>query len=558
MTILRIGHLTVGEKTKKGSSRELISDRSIEFKKGKIHFLVGPNGCGKTTLIRAVMHLLDRDIYDINGDIKLCGKKIWERDFSCLAPKAMRQFLLKHVGFINQDATGSIDKTTQIRNILEEKRALLSSAGVITQSGDIEQIFNSIVPENLRALRHSLFNKYPDELSGGQLQLINMIISLLGKPEMIIADEGFDCLDVFIRESVLKYLLQKVISKNLTLLIVCHDYHLIYRVKSLLSSVDAKLAHMLVHSFRVDHDMQMGRFFQLTCERLFQTLEKPLHQQESHREQDSIFIHRNNNGFSVYNRSSFHLSIKTDLTIPKRKIIGVIGESGTGKTTFARIVAGLLQPKNKLIIDGLPTKRTDLQYTFQIPYSCFNIRKSPFYMLHEGRSRLSTKEARNIKERKNRIFEKLNAGLLLEREEEKKQKSGVFLSGGELQKICLCRPFLWEPELLIFDEPFNNLDPDSQEGLLETIQEATKHATVILILHNIYIALGFCDYIILLKDGEIKYADDAQPLLTYIQSGTESKFPSDLLAYLDTVADNLPLMRNYCSQMEQEKRPCRG
>ena len=78
--------------------------------------------------------------------------------------------------------------------------------------------------------------------------------------------------------------------------------------------------------------------------------------------------------------------------------------------------------------------------------------------------------------------------------EEENSKSRKFLSGGELQKICLCRAFLWDPEFLIMDEPFNNLDPDSRRGLLEFVMGGND-STRVLILHDIYLALDICSHI---------------------------------------------------------------
>ena len=535
MSALKIKNLTVRKKLDEDGGRPFVDGISLDLKKGKIHFLVGPNGCGKSTIVRAIMHLLDRDIYDVTGQISVNGGKIWDKNKCCLSAPSLRAFLLKNVGFIPQNPVGALDQTMKIADALKEKKEMFGSLGLAGKDLH-EDIFRVLGYEE--AEKQDLLSRFPGELSGGQQQMANIALSLYGRPGLIIADEGFDYLDFDKIEKVLKYLLNSVLNDGATMLMICHDYQLIFQVESLFRKISEKnsddvLRHVEMHQLEKGHENKMRESFQRTIIRLRNRMKNLLSIPMN--SDANIILKPFKYKYHVSGAgdgSAFELSLKEKIEFPKRSFVGLIGESGSGKTTLARLIAGVIKDRKKREITGLPDPGTALQYTYQVPYPCFNRVKSPWHMLLEGRNSLDNDAMQ-------KIFEKLNWNNWPARKmEAEKLTSNVFLSGGELQKICLCRPLLWNPEVLILDEPFSNLDPDSHQGLLEII-ERTSDATRILILHDIYLALGICSYIIFLKQGKVEFAGPTDTLLEFLESKRKFNFSREMSAYLEKIRINL-------------------
>ena len=210
-------------------------------------------------------------------------------------------------------------------------------------------------------------------------------------------------------------------------------------------------------------------------------------------------------------------------------------------------MVSLTKPRNQLKIEGLPKSRADLQYTYQVPYPCFNTVRSPWCMLDEG-FHVSGRRKEGGDKKLSGLFHEFDGDTLLLRKHERNFDNSCFYSGGELQKICLSRALVLEPDVVILDEPFNNLDFESHKGLLNIIRgnERTSKTTKILILHDIYLALGVCDYIILMSKGRIEFSAPCYKLLNFLRSrdrGTLDYSPT-MLRYLGKVSETLNTFRS--------------
>ena len=161
-------------------------------------------------------------------------------------------------------------------------------------------------------------------------------------------------------------------------------------------------------------------------------------------------------------------------------------------------------------------------------------------MLYEARR--SMKPGEENEKRLEEIFRHLNDKKLFTRKGQGLIKRGVLLSGGELQTVCLSRVFWWDPEVLVLDEPFNNLDSQAREGLLSLIldKDSPRRPTRILILHDLYLALAVCDYIIFMNRGRIWFAGATRELLDYLKTEKDkTTLPDQVLKYLEKIDANL-------------------
>lgn len=522
MIALSIKNLRVTRKGRHGG--DIVSGFDLELAEGKFHFLLGPNGCGKSTTLSAVMHLLDMGTYGVSGRIAAGRTVLWNGEGPAMEADALRDFLLQRIGYIPQDPQSSLEQIVPVGYGLAEKEERLVRLGV-TPKESPERLLSRLL--HGREDPQRFLSQRPSQLSGGQKQMASIALSLLGDPRLILADEGFDFLDLERKEHVLGTIIERVTDppSRTTVLAVCHDYQIVLQVRKLLRErVKRPDEYIELHDdLSPGHVRRMERAFVRNFRCLKDRLESGEQGEATCETALSILpgTYRFENAFN-----GFELSVKEEILLPRGALVAVLGKSGSGKTTLARLVCGIL-PTKSFRVAGLPGGRTDVQYTYQVPYVCFNdCMGSPWYLVEEGRTVFPFREADSL-------FRCLEWGEWLERREEAASNGTVF-SGGELQKICLARAMLWRPEVIFLDEPFNNLDPESHQGFVELVYER-EQAVRFLILHDPLLALSLASHIIFIQRGEVVLASEVGAILSRLRADTLDDLPLEVSSLLRTV-----------------------
>lgn len=210
-----------------------------------------------------------------------------------------------------------------------------------------------------------------------------------------------------------------------------------------------------------------------------------------------------------------------NITFEKGKIYGIIGPNGAGKSTMLKMIAGLedFTAGNILYDEGLLNDRIlkNITYMSQRPYllrtSVFNNIAYPLKIRKYDRS--------IIDNRANEIMEELGIFDL-------RYQLATKLSGGESQKVALARALVFEPELLLLDEPTANIDPHSIEVIEKAILRRNKEMgmTVIIITHNIGQANRLCGEIVFMNQGMAIEYGEAKQLILNPQSDETKRFLS--------------------------------
>ncbi|MHB8578411.1 MAG: ABC transporter ATP-binding protein [Ignavibacteriaceae bacterium] len=199
------------------------------------------------------------------------------------------------------------------------------------------------------------------------------------------------------------------------------------------------------------------------------------------------------------------------LNLENGKILGIAGESGSGKTSLAKIIAGINKSFEGEIIynfseEWKKTRTNPIQILFQNNGEILNpLRQIESVVEETLRIRYQTK---NVESEKEKIFESLNISDFI------RKKKGYELSGGEQQRTALARILAANPELLILDEPFSAQDPESQLNLLNLFKKTNNEykISMICIAHNLSILNKLCDEMIILYNGNIVEKSSTQEL----------------------------------------------
>ncbi len=186
-----------------------VDNVSFDLPAGEAIAVVGESGCGKSSLMKAILGL----VHPHDGQILFEGKDIWEGGNA-----AMREYRMK-VGYVQQDPYGALPPFMTIRRILEEPLIL---AGVKDKEERLKRVIRGLEEVKVTPPEDFL-NKYPHMLSGGQQQRIVIARALIRDPKLLIADEPVSMLDASVRVEILKLLDEVQKERHLSVIYITHD-----------------------------------------------------------------------------------------------------------------------------------------------------------------------------------------------------------------------------------------------------------------------------------------------------------------------------------------------
>jgi peptide/nickel transport system ATP-binding protein len=201
-------------------------------------------------------------------------------------------------------------------------------------------------------------------------------------------------------------------------------------------------------------------------------------------------------------------------TMREKEVLGICGESGGGKSTLAKLIAGIIKPTIGEVIlnNNLSTNYNEpkaIQILFQNNSNLINPYRKAGDVIDEAIN-LSGTNKNNIAERKAKLFETLNIN------KELTERRGYELSGGERQRVALARLLAVNPKVLILDEPFSAQDVTSQLNFVEVLKRLNEEfgVTMICISHDLKILRKFTHKVIVLQNGRIVEIADTSKIFT--------------------------------------------
>ena len=508
------------------SNSLLIDNLSFKVEKGQSLGIVGESGSGKSLTALSVLRLLNYKVFETSGEIFVDNRNIFE-----LNELELNEVRGNEVSMIFQEPMLSLNPVkslhSQINECLELSKNPLSNSDII---------------HSLHAVGLSdtdkILKSYPHMISGGQRQRFMIAMSILRKPNIIIADEPTTALDVTLQKQILDTLKGLQNDLNMSLVLISHDIELIKRycdeivvMKKGLIIENQKTESIFrnpINKYTKDLVNFKSSIFR---EDIIDSNEKVLETKNLNCK------YLTEDSFLKKNKKYYHALKDINIYINKGESVGIVGESGSGKTTLAMSIMHLLSYEGDINICSTITKeeifsnraiRRNFQIIFQDPFSSLSPRMTIKQILSEGIINLL-----NIVERDK--IDMMCKEILLEvgLEHDMLYRYPQEFSGGQRQRIAIARALVLQPKLLILDEPTSALDVLVQDSVLKLLLELQSkyNLSYCFISHDLNLIRKLCHRTYVMKDASIVEHGQTKdifsaPRAKYTQQLLESSFIS--------------------------------
>ena len=480
------------------TNETLIDNLSFKLEKAQSFGIVGESGSGKSLTALSALGLLNKKLFSPSGDILVNDKNIFN-----LNEIELNQLRGNEISMIFQEPMLSLNPVKNLHSQIYE---------CITLSND--EIDETDIINSLHAVGLSntdkILNSYPHMISGGQRQRFMIAMSILRKPDIIIADEPTTALDVTLQKQILDTLNNLKNDLDISMLLISHDIELIKRYCDQIlvmkngTIVENQPTNKIFSTPQHDYTKELlkfksSNFRDSVISRDRKALETKMLSCK-YLTRDSLFSSKKEYFTAINN---------INIDIYEGESVGIVGESGSGKTTLAMSIMHLLSYDGDIKICNNITKdeivqdrslRRNFQIIFQDPFSSLSPRMTVSQILTEGIvNLLKVSDKMRIEEMCIDILSEvgLDKNMLKRYPQE--------FSGGQRQRIAIARALVLQPKLLILDEPTSALDVLVQDSVVELLinLQLKYNLSYCFISHDLNLIKKMCHRTYVMKDSSI-------------------------------------------------------
>ena len=444
---------------------KVIDNINFKLYENEIVSIIGESGSGKTTLAKYIMGL-NNDItnsivekYIIN-DLKVDNN-----------PNLISQLYGDTISMVLQDPVMSLNPTLKIgkqfKIILKEKYGNIKNNELDRK---LDQIFKEINIDNYK----EVINKYPAEISGGMNQRINIALSIIKEPKILILDEPTSAIDASNRINLIQLIKRIKEKRNLSIIFITHDILLAQNIADRI--IVMRKGKIIEESIKVKETFNFKNKY---TKKLYENAN--LIGKNSYRN-ESISLVSFSNVTKSFNKKDVIKNL--NFNIFQNETLGIVGESGSGKTTICKLIMGIYKPTKGTI---KIKENIKIEMVYQNANTSINPDQKIYKVLNEENYIKKRKEYN--KDEIQQYLKEFNLPIdVLERKSSE-------LSGGQKQLISIIRALLNKPDIIILDEPTSSLDVSSQKILLDLLKEIKKKyaLTYIIISHDNKVIKYMCD-----------------------------------------------------------------
>ncbi|MFN5317372.1 MAG: ABC transporter ATP-binding protein [Bacteroidia bacterium] len=479
----------------------LIQDLSFSLGSGQIVALIGASGAGKSALIRSVLRFDGpQSPFKLNGEL-LFSTAPTSLDLIQSASSEFNIARSRHIAWIAQDSYAALNPTYTCKDHLEEaRRFAFSSSAKYVQA---QELLSSVgLP-----IDDAFCNAYPNQLSGGQIQRLQIACALAKNPILLFADEPVSSLDPINRNQILTLLKTLAQKRNMGVFLVSHDLESLWRFSDEVIVlehgivVEQGCAQTILERPKSAYGKTLMQSKQTLLEHTF--LKKQMAQNAILSISNLSFSYLRNESNVKHKTQNISALDAINLEVFEGEILGIVGSSGSGKSTLARCLAGLetaIAGKINTSFTPQNFKQSPVQLIFQDAAAALN----PYQTLETClREALRHAEPSLSKYRFDSIISELFLTVGLS--EELKKRMPHQISGGQRQRFCVARALCFSPNLMLFDEALSALDVVSQIALLRLIRSLNeeKKITMVFVSHDLQAVRYISHRIAVISEGKI-------------------------------------------------------
>ena len=518
--------------------RQITRNVSMQLRAGMVSALVGESGSGKSLTALALIGLLENNAR-VEGNAALFNASDTNESFiNLLSEDAPYEHVRGGmIGMIFQEPSSAFNPVKTIGKQIEETLIYHpEKAGKLSQRERKKRVISQLLEVELSDAER-VYRSYPHELSGGQLQRAMIAMALINRPQVLIADEPTTALDITTQRDILRLIRNLSEKLQLAVLIITHDMSV---VRALADEMYVMQGGNIVESGEVQHifanpkheytrtlldsvpkfDMQYassGDSYE-SIEEVAKAIAKNIAKNISESpgsespvvEVQGVSVKYSHARFS---KNSNKLALaNANLRINSGSTLALVGESGAGKTTIAKLISGQIKPNSGLVLlNGENLNRLNskarrqalsrIGYVFQDSGSALNPRKTIGWSIAEP---LLLHTNLDDNERLERVEEMLNQVQL---PVEFASRFPHELSGGQRQRVGIARALILQPSLLIVDEPTSALDVTVQRrvlNLLHDLQQKYRYACLF-ITHDVGVVQEVASEVAIIRNGSVQY-----------------------------------------------------
>ncbi len=511
---------------------QIIKGVNLTLRRGEVLGLIGESGAGKSTLGKAAMGYAQPGC-KILPESHIVFDGI---DLMSASDAEKRALWGSRIAYVAQSAAASFNPAHRLIDQTIEATIGHDVSDESTARADAIELYESLsLPDP-----QTIGQRYPHQVSGGQLQRVMTAMAMSPRPDLIIFDEPTTALDVTTQVDVLLSMRAIVEKFHTAAIYITHDLAVVAQMADRIKVLrygeeveEAETATMLAHPTQ-DYTRSLWSV---------RSLEKP----ESPSDDIVLAV----KGVDAAYAKGVKVLSNVDIKVPRGRTVAIVGESGSGKSTTARVITGLLPPQKGSIefnSETLPAELKErskdqlrrIQMIYQMADTAMNPRQTVGEIIGRPISFYNDTTGAAVEKRVIELLE------MIELDESFIDRLPSELSGGQKQRICIARALAAEPDVIICDEVTSALDQIVQEGILKLLLrlQAEFNITYLFITHDIAVVKAISDEIVVMYQGEVV----EQGLKTEILNPPHPDYTQMLLesvpemdpGWLDSFATNRP------------------